>query len=166
MSVYLLGSYSFILYVSVLLALQVPSTLEQSFLSWKKNKEIKAAATLHSCVEGSSNFMKTVDSVIFPPLPIANRSLRAKRKPIEFQVNKHSDRKAHRLQNTSARKLSQPSAYTTSRRSCMEQRTRSASWLHTSPETELEFLLSLHTPIHYLEQFEETKLCEPLTIPL
>lgn len=139
--------------------------LHQSFLSWKKNKEIKAT-TLSQCVKGSYRLSKTVVSVSFPPLLSTNRKLRAKRKPLEFQVNKHSNRKIHQLQHSLAKSPSQPSASVTSRRSPKKRRTRSSCWLHVSPETELESILSLHSPVYYLKQFKETRCGEPLDIPL
>lgn len=137
--------------------LQVPSTLQQSFFSWKKNRENKVT-TLPSCVEGPSDVLRTVNSVSFPPSLCATGNLRAKRNSSEFQVIKDSKRRIHRLHSLSVM----------SRRHWKEQKPSSCScsWLHIAPETELGNILSLHTPGCYLEQYKETKCGEPVAIPL
>lgn len=149
---------------SLFLSLQVPSLLQQSFFSWKKNRSM-AKATLPSCTESPGGLPQRVDLVSFHAVPVTKEKMIPKSQSIKFQVNNHSNKRIHRLRSLSHTKL-HPSASVKPKRNTKQQRARSHTWLHMEPESDLDNILSLHTPVHHLEQFKETNYGEPLSLPL
>ncbi|PON46014.1 MORN motif [Parasponia andersonii] len=139
----------------------VPFLLQQSFFSWKKNRSM-AKATLPSCTESPSGLPQRVDLV---SLPGTKEKLIPKGQSIEFRTNNPPNGRISRLRSLSHMK-SHPSASVKQNGNTKQQRARSHTWLHMTPESELDNILSLHTPVHYLEQFKETKCGEPLSVSI
>lgn len=126
------------------LSFQVPSSLQQSFLSWKNGKSI-AKVTSPSFVKEPEVSCQTINFVSFPRVCGTNGNLKSNIQHIEFQAKSFSNKRCqlHSL----SRILSKSSPSGKLRRSAKEQRRRSHSWLHIAPKTELDSVLSLHTPV-------------------
>lgn len=123
-----------------LLILQVPSRLQESFLSWKERRS-PPQTTPSSCNEDSSCDLHMIGSVSFFRLPPQNVSLRAARQGL----GRHSRRRTSQLHSLS-RVLC-----VNSQTNLKEQRPRSQNWLHAAPERDSDKILSLHIPVFCTE---------------
>ncbi|GLT61243.1 hypothetical protein SLA2020_339650 [Shorea laevis] len=119
------------------------------------------AAPPPKCVEG----LKTVDTVSFPPVFGSKGRLRAGQTHGKVHIRSHSSRRLSQLRSLS-QILSCSSASGDSETSLTEPRRRSSCWLHRAPERDSDSILSLHTPMHYLEPYRETICDKPLSLPV
>jgi len=142
--------------------LQVPSRLQQSFLTWKKRLPQKATPSL--CVESPNDLSGMVNSVSFPPVLGQKGRLRAESCADQrIQATNHSIGKMSRLHSLS-RILSHPSASVNPRENLKKPRKQRHPWLHAAPERDSDSILSLHTQLYYLESYTNTIKYEPLPL--
>ncbi|KAL5580250.1 hypothetical protein UlMin_012692 [Ulmus minor] len=140
----------------------VPTWLQQSFSLWKKTRPMaKPNPPSHVQCQGGL----TVGSVSFPPMLSTKGKLIAKSQTPEFRAKTNSSGRTAQLHSLS-RLLSRTSDFVKPRRSTKHERAKSHPWLHMAPESELEGILSLQIPVHYLNQNKETKCGESFAIPL
>jgi hypothetical protein len=137
--------------------------LQQSFLSWKEARSMQRAAP-PTCVEGPSGRLRTVDSVSFPPVFSSKGRLKAGQTLGKVQVRSHSSGRLSQLRSLS-RILSHSSASGNSKTSLAEPRSSSSCWLHRAPVRDSDRILSLQTPMHYLEPYRETICDMPVSFP-
>lgn len=135
---------------------QVPSLLHQSFLSWKKSRStVKSTPPLYT--ECPGDFPQRPDSVSFPAVFGTQEKLITKSQTPQLQAKNRSNGRIRRLHPVSQIPL-HLSVPVNPKRSRKLHRARNHAWLHTAPESELDTILSLHTPVHYLEQYKDEKI--------
>ncbi|EXB37425.1 hypothetical protein L484_003295 [Morus notabilis] len=128
----------------------VPSLLQQSFLSWKKRRSM-VKATPPLCAECRIGFLQRPGSVSFPLVFGSKGKLITESQTPVLQSKNRSHGRIRRLRSLS-QIPSHPSVPVTPKGSRKLRAARNHAWLHIAPESELDTILSLHTPVHYLEQ--------------
>ncbi|KAM6595390.1 hypothetical protein CsatA_005914 [Cannabis sativa] len=137
----------------------VPSMLQQSFFSWKKNRST-TKATLPSCTDKPVALSQRVDSVRFHQVLSTKEKLTGKSQAIVLRAKNSPNGRIRRLHSLK----SHPSANMKPKRNTEQERRRSHTWLQ--PESELDNILSLHSPVPYLEHLKETEYGKPLSMSL
>ncbi|XP_021899087.1 protein TIC 100 [Carica papaya] len=137
----------------------VPSRLQESFLS-RRQIRLPGKETCVSHIQVSNNLWKPVDSVSYRPMLGQRRSLKTTRQVQKrVQVKNCPNRRKSQIHSLS-RILSHSSAPISSpKRNSKSPRTENDCWLHAAPEFDLDRILSLHTPTHYLESYTDTSVC-------
>lgn len=156
--------FFFILYM-IFFHLQIPSRLQQSFLSWKLGRLPLKQTT--PCVGDWKDDLVHVDSVSFPLVLSEKRSLTAKMQTHRnFQTRNHANQRTSQLHSLS-RILTCPSASVSPKQVLLKAaRPHSESQLLVTPECEFDNILSLQTPMCYLESYTDTIGIEPDRIAL
>ncbi|GMN56234.1 hypothetical protein TIFTF001_025342 [Ficus carica] len=135
---------------------KVPSLLHQSFLSWKKSRStVKSTPSLYT--ECPGDFPRRPDSVSFPAVFGTKGKLITKSQTPQLQAKNRSNGRIRRLHPVSQIPI-HLSVPVSPKRSRELHRARNHAWLHTAPESELDTILSLYTPVHYLEQHKDEKI--------
>lgn len=133
--------------------MQVPSRLQQAFLSWKKSRAMLNTA-IPSCNDASS--CPSADSVSFPPVVGPKVNLKAtSQRQLNFEAKISSNGRLSRMRPISHLRSS-PSTSMDTRTSSKEMRSRNRGWPHVAQGREPYSVLSLHTPVHCLNPYEET----------
>lgn len=127
---------------------QVPSRLQQSFVSWKERKSSRRSVLTPS-IEGTNDHLEMFDSVSFPLVLGQNGRLRATTQAgQQFQVRSHSSRGKSRSRIMSS---CSAASVNSERRPKPEKTSQGHIWRHAAPGGDLDSILSLHIPMHYLE---------------
>ncbi|KAH9660129.1 protein TIC100 [Citrus sinensis] len=158
-------SSSSLSFASCSLVSLIPSRLQQSFLSWKRGRLPLKQTT--PCVGDWKDDLVHVDSVSFPLVLSEKRSLTAKMQTHRnFQTRNHANQRTSQLHSLS-RILTRPSASVSPKQVLLKAaRPHSESQLLVTPECEFDNILSLHTPMCYLESYTDTIGIEPHRIAL
>ncbi|KAJ4977668.1 hypothetical protein NE237_008448 [Protea cynaroides] len=124
----------------------VPSKLQQSFLSWRKERSLATIIAPDKCNESSIGCLETSDSINFPLVLNKSSSLKACREECRTFSRKRSNlSQLHSL----AKVLSGPRASTL--KSLGEQRSWGQHCLQSPPEDDWSSMLSLPIPVYCLE---------------
>ncbi|XP_022755939.1 protein TIC 100 [Durio zibethinus] len=150
-------SSSSLLFASCSLVSAVPSTLQQSILSLKQGR-LPQKSHPSLIVENSSDLLKAIDSVSFPPVHGHKGRLRAfKQDHQKFQPQNHSSGQKSQLHSL-CKILSCPLATTANTRSSLQKPSKhNHLGLHAVPKEYSDCILSLHVPVCCLESYTDTK---------
>lgn len=134
--------------------LQIPLRLQQSFLSLKQGRLPLKLTT--PCVGDRKDDVVNVDSVSFPLVLGQKRSLRSKMQTHHnFQTRNHTNQRTSQLHSLS-RILTRSSASVSPKQVLKAARAHSESQLLVTSECEFDNILSLHTPMCYLDSYTDT----------
>ncbi|XP_034688262.1 protein TIC 100 [Vitis riparia] len=141
-------STSSLSFASCSLISMVPSRLQQSFVSWKERTSSRKLVITPS-IEGTNDRSETFDSVSFPLVLGQNGRLRATTQAgQQFQVRCHS---SHGKSQSRIISSCSAASVNSKRKPKPEKTSQGHIWQHAAPEGDLDNILSLHIPIHYLE---------------
>ncbi|KAH7561183.1 hypothetical protein JRO89_XS10G0186400 [Xanthoceras sorbifolium] len=150
-------SSSSLSFASCSLISSVPSRLQQSFYSWKQGRlPLRPATSSFIEVEDPKQHLVTVNSVSFPLVVSQKGRMRAiVQSHNKYQNRNPSNEKKSQFQSSS-QILSCHLASVSLKRAPKASRPHSQSWTHGADKCDLDSILSLQTPICYLESYKDT----------
>lgn len=130
--------------------MQVPSKLQESFLSWRVGNPLRKAPS--SPVQNCGGSMETSGSISYPLALGQNGVLRAARQPLNnFQTRNSRTTQLHSLSRLLLGSLA-PAEPKRSLKRCTSQ---GRHLKHAAPVRGLEDILSLHMPVYNLETYRD-----------